>query len=492
MKILVDNIWTYFDGAFPRGILDPVTSYLKDGRWFVKAFKAGHWDGRVRFIEYDRKRQLYRVPTGFLIRCLEALDQHGYPYTLYDDRELEPAEPVYTLSGSNGSVVDLRHGKWSYQSFVLDQALKHTRGILKLATGGGKTEIGAAIIASVGPPAVWLTHRQNLMYQTHRRLTERLGCRIGLVGDGICDLEPISVVMVQTLAMSDKPGYERLRDFLREPRLIIGDEVHHLESDQWFDNFSKINAGWRFGLTATPSLEGPGLALLAQTGSIIVDINAFDLIERGVLVPPRIWFYKINSKKIPKSRNYQQVYKEGIVENTDRNEAIAEIANVFKLERKPALTLCKRIGHGELLTDLLNYRKIKTEFVRGSVKQEDREKILRRLKLGQIDHVVAIAETMAEGADYPFLRALINATGSRGGGAVGDEEVGRTTIQILGRIIRGSSGKTYADYVDFVDTCHKSILEASLSRIGTLESQGYAPFINYWQHYKVEAIEQAV
>lgn len=479
MELHADHVWTRITGTFPRELFNQVMSYKDPGRFFHGAYKKGHWDGTVSFLHFNRSQKYYYFGTGFLPALCRVLDEANYKYTLYDSRTFSPATPVYNLRPA----VNLNHGKWDYQARALDSVLMHGRGVLKIATGGGKTEIGAAAIASVNKRTLWFTHRKGLMYQTHRRLEERLGHKVGLLGDGYRDIQYVTVAMVQTLSSLD----DWLAKYLHSIEFVIGDEVHHLQSDQWYDNFGRINAAWRLGLTATPGFHGPGLALQAMTGGIIHEVSMLELIERGVLVIPRIWFAKCTEPLLPKKMDYADVYKDAIVNNPHRNNLICDIAQVFKMENKPTLTAVKRVPHSEMLADMLCQKGIRTEVIRGAVKQSDRDKIMERLKSGELHHVVAVLETVGEGSDYPFIRALINATGSKGGGnKLEDEEAGWQLIQFLGRGIRGYPGKTYCDYVDISDKTHKMVADASHTRVSTLEALGLTPFIRFWSDYQID------
>jgi superfamily II DNA or RNA helicase len=264
---------------------------------------------------------------------------------------------------------------------------------------------------------------------------------------------------------------------------VIADEVHHLTSASWVSVFEKTKAPYRIGLTATPCFDGPGMALEAWTGPIVGEINAGELIERGVLVRPTIWFVRPGCEKLEKRLRYPTVYAQGVVGNDRRNDLIVHIARIFQQERKPTITLVKQLKHGRLLVDRMERRGMNAAFLEGRVPHVSRERALTALWGGGLDHVVAQATLLGEGVDMPKLRAVINATGTRAGGSPDSDnpgEVGRGTIQFLGRGLRRAPGKTSFEFVDFVDTHHSFLKEASLERVRALESEGYAPFIRYW------------
>jgi|GEM_PF-1426548 len=499
MRLIAHNLWTYVHGHYPVGLLDVPTSFLKPGCWFSKAYKSGAWDGRIRFTKYDRKTKMWRFPTGLLQSVCDFLDDREYRYELADCRDLPTAEPQVVLHDDEKGEIRLDKGKWDYQAGVVASALSATRGVLKAATGSGKSEMGAAIIKSVGGQWSWLTHRTTLLHQTRKRLAMRLKQPIGILGDQEEDLQDVTVCMAQTLAhVFKKGGREHVRDWCRTCVGIIGDEIHHLESDQWFGAFSQFPAVWRFGLTATPPRsEQGGMYLEAMTGPIVASVSARELIERGVLTPPRIWFIPILEPQVPdpptppgqKKKNkieWPKLYKQAIVENDYRNRRVAEVAAIFQLEGKSSLILVRQLGHGRNILRVLKDRNVPAGWVHGKVPQAERDAQFEQLWSGELATIVAVCETVGEGVDLPELRAVINATGTRGGGSAKEEETGRVTIQVLGRGLRRCPGKKYFEYVDFVDSGHKQLQRASLARIETLEHEGYADSIRYWEDYQVD------
>lgn len=495
-KLVVHDAWTYIEGYCPRKAIDAVTSYKVHGRWFAKSHRDGYWDGIKRFRVKDRGRQCYKIPTGLLPRVLDKFEELAFAYELEEHRELETPEAIYELEGG----IRLDSGIYDYQAGLLDAALMHGRGIIKAATGAGKTEVGAGIIKSYDMPTLWLTHLRVLLYQTQERLQRRLGVPIGIIGDGQWDPKKITVAMVPTLTRKrakkediDKwtAHYKRVKKLLQETELLIADEVHHLTSASWVSVFENALAPYRIGLTATPCFDGPGMALEAWTGPIVAEINAGELIERGVLVRPTCWFVRPGCDRLEKRLRYPTVYSQGVVANDRRNELIVHVARIFQQERKPAITLVKQLKHGRLLQDRMERRGMTAAFLEGRVPHRRRQDVLERLWEGEIDHVVAQNTLLGEGVDMPHLRALINACGTKAGGSPDSDnpgEVGRGMIQFLGRGLRRAPGKTSFELVDFADDHHPFLRDAARDRVSALESEGYAPFIRYWSDRRSPAV----
>lgn len=475
LRLEIEDVWTYLNGESAFGIVDSVTSYAVHGRWHSQAYRKKQWDGIKRFRVYDRRRQQYKIPTGFVSRVLSELDKLDYPYEAYDERSIGCPDPVYVLEDRT-----LKEGRYDYQQFAVAAACSHGRGVIQAATGAGKSTIGAAIIKSFGGNALWLTHRVMLLHQTRKALEKSLGQDVGILGDGQHEIKPVTVAMVQTLDQTKK-GRKEILDYLGSLNVFIADEVHHLESAQWTRTIELLNAPHRFGLSATPSFKGPGMAIIGACGDVIYRIGPQELIERGVLVPPNIWIMRHNTPEITETA-YQTVYKKGVVECQERNLRARSAALELKQERIPSVTLIRQLRHGRVLKSLYEDAGIKVEFIYSGVKDSTREGWLNQLRDGELDHVIAVAEILGEGVDLPWLGGLINATGSKGGGSASsgaEHEVGRVTTQILGRGLRNYPGKTHFEYFDFSDTHNKHLAKATKDRITTLEEQGYASRIKY-------------
>lgn len=478
MQIETGHVLCKIIGKFPQHIIDSATSYLMPNYFFSPAFKKGHWDGRIRYTKYNKTQDCHTFPTGFLTRVCAALDEKEYNYQLIDNREYPEVEPDYIVYDNKKGQLDIRVGKRDYQADVLEKALLHSRGIIKMATGLGKTLTAAAIMKSIGGNWIFLTHRINLLYQTKAVLEERLRQPIGIFCGDEKDIKPITVAMVQSVANYKKRGNEEMFNYIRSLTGLIGDEIHHLESEQWFDVILDIPAPFRYGLSATPELDNSGMNLLALTGDIIADVSVQEGISRGVLVPPRIWLVNITEPSTT-SDNYQQIYKELIVNNSFRNRESVRVCKQFKKEKKSVLLLVRQINHGKELVSMLEEEDIKAKFIYGKVSEEQRQEWILGLTEGRIDVIVGQSSVFTEGFDMPSLRALINATGG-GGDDNGDD---RAIIQFTGRGLRETEGKLYFDLVDFNDHTHKMLRKATDRRIDTLIKQGYGDFINNWCDY---------
>ena len=485
-RIVVQDNDSYIYGQFPSGEVDRALSYFVPGFFFAQSYKDGFWDGRFRFLRSQTARGRWRFPTGLLHLVTRTLAQYGWEYDLDDQRNILHAEPDYNVGD-----FDIRSEKYDYQADALDAMLLHGRGVVCVPTGGGKTVIGGAAIKSYNLQSAWLTHSVVLGRQSQESLQKILGEPVGFIGDGAVDVQKVSVVMVQTATSAIKREKQEILEFLRGCEVAIGDEIHHLEADTWYRLLEEMPASARFGLSATVSEDGKGMRIAAQTGPIIYKISMEELIDRGVVVQPRLWFASPECPKLEAKLPYASVYSQGVVHNSTRNALICRIAGVMKLEKKPTLILVNRLNHGKMLCDLLASRGLEYGWIHGKVLQEDREQTIKDMCQGRIAGIVAVAATMGEGVDMPDLRAVINATGTKGG-RTKDDETGRMSVQILGRGLRSTKAsklfgeKKHFDYFDFVDDSHRHLMKAAEARLETFENEGYAKCIKYWDQYELQ------
>lgn len=154
------------------------------------------------------------------------------------------------------------------------------RVLFVLPTGGGKTEVAAALFARAGGRGLFLTHRLELVDQAAARVA-RYGLRVGVIqGDTPPDPDaPVQVASVATLAR---------RAEMPHADLVITDEAHHAVAASFAEIIAAYPSARHVGLTATPyRLDGRGLGNLFE--EIVVGARADELVELGFLVAPRIY-----------------------------------------------------------------------------------------------------------------------------------------------------------------------------------------------------------
>jgi superfamily II DNA or RNA helicase len=419
------------------------------------------WDGKKSVVCFGKtpcgcgqNSPHVHFPTGLLHSAKEFFAKAAHRVVVTDMRELPPVNISWTLDDS----LVLR----DYQLGCIDAALKKGRGLIKAATGAGKTVICAGIMQRLQrAPVVFLVTSKDLMSQAADEFERflRLDGRpitVGRVGGGMQTFGDVNVVTVQSAVRSLGSKYHRFDDedgadkdsvisdgvrvqlakILRSAPVMFCDEVQHWAADTCRQVSAACGAArFRFGVSATPWRDlNDDMLIDGCFGRAITDISASDLISKGVLVKPTIYFVYTSSLV---RGNYATIYKECVVENEARNQMISDCATRLREEGRKVLVLVRQIVHGNKLQEMIP----NSEFVNGADSDSRRKDFFDRLRGG--DNTICIATSIFdEGIDVRPLDALILA---------GSGKSATRALQRIGRVIRSYEGKKDAVVVDFED-----------------------------------------
>ena len=231
IKLVIENTHTSILGQFHPDFqmaqsyheaLRKELGYKVQGADWSPHYKEGHWDGIISlYRKPHRDRPVPQFPTGLIRRVITLLKVLGVKYSVEDAREKPKRDyPLETAFAENGR--ELRF----YQKAAADKALEAGRGILALATGGGKTICACEILSRAGcGPFLFYVPSLSLLKQTHKEFSKylRFGgkpVKIGMAGGGVSDLNPvgINVVTYQTvLAAYDQKYQERGNKVVDDP-----------------------------------------------------------------------------------------------------------------------------------------------------------------------------------------------------------------------------------------------------------------------------------
>lgn len=454
-----------------KAIASEVLSYSVAGAEYSDSFKCGSWDGRSSFFKYRKST----FPAGFVDMVVSTLKRKGH-------RVQRIAKPLPAPLG-NARPDFSKFGytdEYSYQPETVDKLVSRGSMIAQIATGGGKSEICCMAVARIKRPALFITTRGSLMYQMKDTLEESLRyrarhgepelakARVGVMGDGIWEpRKTVTVAMIQTLAarLKDPSPFDdkrkkarqqliqdKTRQLLSKFELVILEEAHEASGESYFNVLSYCkNAHYRLALTATPFMKEDAednMRLMACAGNIGIKVSEKQLIDRGILAKP--YFKYIDnpkSAKLFRTTTWQRAYKLGISECSVRNAIVIKEVEKMVKRNLSVMVLVQHTGHGEALKAVLKKMGIKVEFLRGSVKQEDRRRHLDALGRGDLDALIG-TNVLDVGVDVPSVGGIILAGG------------GKAEVALRQRIGRGlrrkKSGPNIALIVDFADShnCH--------------------------------------
>lgn len=408
---------------------------------YMPMFKKKMWDGYISLMP-----SLAEFPTGLLSDVIYALNLRHYHYTLVygEDYNIDVKIDENTLVG-----ITLR----DYQVEAANVMLEAKRGVAKMATNSGKTEIMAAIIKAADVESVVLVHRKELMYQTAERFFNRGILRVGMIGDAIWDPAKVTVAMIQTLGVDTAARCKQFHD----NKLLFIDECHTIAGKQATDVYTAIPGAYRYGVSGTPLKNDllSDLKLLAATGPVLYELSNEYMTETGYSATPHIALQTIEDTSDEAwELDYHSAYDKFIVNNDIRNKFIADFAKSID---GTVLILVNIIKHGEILQKLTG-----GTFVSGRDSVEYRKMAIDIMRDGR--GIFIASPIFDEGIDVPGVNAIALA----GGG-----QSQTRLLQRIGRGLRHKRGINELSILDFIDDTNKHLLEHSSARIAVYDREGF-------------------
>ena len=354
-----------------------------------------------------------------------------------------------------------------YQKIAICNSIINGNGIVKIATGGGKTVIAGCTIGAYRMKSIFIVHTRDLLYQAKESF-QRLFPQetIGQIGDGTIDYQNITVATMQTLAIlgnvevgknkydeescdneekiiADKIKREAFREYAKTVQLVMMDEVQIVCSQTAYGvRFLFEYAANAFGYSASPWRDdGSDLMIEGAFGKRICDVTASELIRKGYLVKPLIEIHSTYYPTNDQPTKYAEIYKKFIVENVMRNVQVADDAIAEYNAGKNTLILVTQIKHGEELQNIMAAMGMPVTFISGKSGTKKRRQAIQDMRDGKIQ--ILIATTIADvGLDIPRLDSLVEA-------GAGKSSV--TALQRLGRIMRPFGNKNTCKFITYSD-----------------------------------------
>lgn len=456
VTISINNVYCQINDLTDLSVIDKLDhklSFYVNGYQFTQAYRSRRWDGKSHLITNTLKFQ-----TGLLPYVEDMLTRCGVQYQLKDNRQ-------DVVLGKPIPLLDTYYKLRDYQIDIVNAAILNKNGLIKAATGAGKSACIAKLTGELNIKTVIYVVSLDLLYDMHKNIEKALGIECGIVGDGNCIVKKVTVATPWTVIHAYDKKYNpfddeegkaketldqlskiKIQKMVEAAQMFIIDECQFLAADsiQLITKSSK-NARYRLGFSGTPWRDGGDDILLeAATGKQIIDINATTLINRKVLVPPKIFFFEVPELKgfeRHERHPYPKIYDSYVVENQTRNEMIIESASKLHAKKRKTLILVKRKKHGMKILEMMP-KHLRTYYLNGDASSDERQAVKELFNMGGLDIIIA-SSIFDQGIDLPTLDALILA---------GSGKSSTRALQRIGRVIRGSAGKTDAIVVDFVDT----------------------------------------
>lgn len=348
-----------------------------------------------------------------------------------------------------------------YQKYAIKEAVTSEQGCIILPAGGGKTLVGMKIIQEIGRKALWITHTRDLMKQSAMNAKKYLGVTPGYYGAGIFDSsKDVTIATIQTLNSREYACDE----LSKKIGVIIIDECHHVPTDFFIKVLKKFPTARIYGVTATPSRKDKmDFIMHSVLGEELVRIDREELYKNDSLIIPKLipvyTDFSGNSLNLDNkainlggdSANWHGLVA-ALKDDDDRfNLVIDNIIANYKNQR--TVCLVEWIEYLEKFVSVLRERlpNAVIEFTHGSVKQSERDRILKDFSSNKIDILFA-SKVAREGLDLPNITHLHLITPKKGDSSSKVHD-GAALEQEVGRVMRPDPNNPNKDAVvfDYVD-----------------------------------------
>lgn len=184
----------------------------------------GQWDPRAR---------AYRAMACCYNDIASYLKRSRIPF---EDKVINPP-PAQAVKGR----VEL----YPYQNEAYNRWVENgCRGVICIATAGGKTFIGLKAIETLEKSTLILVPTLALVDQWVERLRDKLGVEAGVLGGGKNDIKWVTVSTYDS-------AHIHIEELCDKFALLIADEVHHLFAPGYSQIAEMLAAPYRMGLTST-------------------------------------------------------------------------------------------------------------------------------------------------------------------------------------------------------------------------------------------------
>lgn len=397
--------------------LKDLLSIKVDSRFYSKAYKRGHWDGVVRFL--NTKNQTF--PSGLLA----IIEKKYNGVTVEKDSPLQFIDWEY----QKRLTTVLR----DYQIEAVNACLNTNRGLIEMPTGSGKTVVMGGLCAAYAQSRILImVPTKALMYQTAKSISTAINEPVGLIGNGRMDIKRVTVGIVKSV-------WNYIKDLENDFDIVILDEAHHASADTFYESLLKFPVHYKYGFSAD-SLDFHGvrqepklkrIRILGAIGPFVYKVSNTRLKDNDILARADIKFVHVDplvDPELPSDElhdlGYEKSYCKYHCENEKLHDKIIDLCEKHKDES--ILIITKHIHHGEELSKRILQPNV---FLSGEMNSEMVNTRIKEFNNNKFNILVG-SPIFSEGVDLPQVDVVINAAGDVA-----------ATKQRVGRGLRKKTGK---------------------------------------------------
>jgi superfamily II DNA or RNA helicase len=467
--LLIENIP---DQIYPQ--FTSALSYDKTVYDYTANFRGGSISAsRVRVACYkslhkDNQPKAILARAGFLTRVTSLLEKNNVPF---DVQDLSTNIGKYFVNLDALEGYELR----DQQADCLKQILLNRGGIIKAATGYGKTFLIPLICKVFSEATIHIvTKRKDVARGIVRECTSH-DVKVGLITSG----QPTAPgrILVCTAGSLDRTKYDA--------DLVILDECHELVTPHYLEKLMRYKNARFYGFSATAEerADNAHFHLEQLCGPVIYRAEYKEVCKEGNIVPIVIQWIRVPAVGgIPASSQMPFHYlRKALRNHVQRNKTIVDVARKYKDSGNQVLIITKTVEHALLLArDLPEFElccgTLTDKHLRTAQRyQMDLSKLRQNIKnrnelalaFRNRSIMGAIAtEIWTTGVSFDDLEVLIRA----------DADTSKiSTAQVPGRVCRlpQKTDKAFGLVVDFIDEFHTQLYARSLARYRAYKKMGW-------------------
>ena len=344
-----------------------------------------------------------------------------------------------------------------YQKDIVDLCIQKGRGVVLLATAGGKTLTFANLLQSI--------YNSTSNKDTWKVLI--IVPDLGLVNQTCGDFQKYGVtftyskwtgnnelylgsnVIIANLGILQSKNTDT--EWIKFIDLLIIDEVHKLRKDNKINKIVKsIKTSRKFGFTGTlPEETQDQWNIIGKIGDVLFEKRSFELREESYVANAEASIFNItyNKKLVYDIKNltdpgaWYRMEQEFIQENKFRNEFIGKICKGLN---NNVLVLIDLIAHGENLYSTISSicPNKQVFFIRGDVEVEDRDKVKQIMEKDNNVICIAISKIFSTGISINNIHYIVFAGGGKAKVKI---------LQSIGRGLRLHANKEKLVLIDIAD-----------------------------------------
>lgn len=339
--IVIENTWTHLKPniRLNTDLVRRIEQEMSYSREEYSRFRKETIELDISLFE----REQLRYPTGLYSTLESVLNDCRLSFNVIDARNVPIiGEPLKMHSKQ------LR----DYQEEVVEKSIEAERGVIKVATGGGKTVIAAAIVARLNLKTLFIVYSIDLLEQTADEFEKMFQIKVGKIGGGHCDIKQINVCTIQTLHSAFDLKYsaideenmfkekiqkyvlerkEDIRKAVLEADVVINDECHRATAEIYIQMARLYqNAYYRYSLCLhkkTKVLLADGREcqlspLYYANKDKFIHVMTFNLIKK-ILEPKKARIIKVDAKG---KRLFELIFED---ENKEKTKIICAETHLF-------------------------------------------------------------------------------------------------------------------------------------------------------------------